>query len=215
VSATVALQGVSHTWAAGSPWAVPALAGVDLRLEAGSRVAIVGGNGAGKSTLAWIVAGVLAPTEGTATIDGAPLAGSPRVALALQHARLQLLRPTVERDLGLDPAGVRRALAEVGLDRRDAHRAIDDLSGGEQRRVALAALLARDPDVLVCDEPLAGLDIAARSAVVDALRRRWARGTTLVSVVHEPDAVALLADRVVQLEAGRIVADVPVGRWTP
>ena len=96
----IRLDDVGHVYAAGTPWAHRALAGVQLRIEGGERLLVVGHNGSGKSTLAWILAGLLQPSEGRATLDGELLdAGSGKTAMAFQYARLQLLRPTVAEDV--------------------------------------------------------------------------------------------------------------------
>ena len=158
----VSLDDVGYVYAAGSPWAHRALDGIRLDLWRGEGVVLTGPNGSGKSTLAWILAGLTVPTEGEALLEGEPIARQPgRVGISFQHARLQLLRPTVMADvsLGADEDRARRSLRAVGLD-ADAMgpRRVDDLSGGEQRRVALAGMLVRQPDLIVLDEPYAGLD---------------------------------------------------------
>jgi len=208
------LDDVGHVYSAGSPWAHRALQGINLSARAGEGILVVGANGSGKSTLAWILAGLVVPNEGEARLDGRPIHRQiGRVGLSLQHARLQLLRPTVEDDVGsaagTSALGVADALDLVGLDPRQfRYRRIDALSGGEQRRVAIAGLLARQPRVLVLDEPFAGLDEEARdtlAAVLDRLRAE-AR-TTLVVVSHDLDPAIDIVDRVVTLDAGTLVAD--------
>jgi len=215
----IELRGVGHVYSAGTPWAHRALEGVDLRLADGERVVVIGANGSGKSTLAWILAGLLRPSEGTVTIDGDPIdLADGLTAMAFQHARLQLLRPTVAEDVGygLDPneADVDGALAGVGLDATSFRtRRIDDLSGGEQRRVALAGVLARRPRLLVLDEPLAGLDLPARRSLVEVLQRP--SEMTTVIVTHDTQDVALLTRRALALREGRVVADGPVDDVLP
>ena len=211
------LHGVGHTFAAGTPWTRPALHGIDLSVAEGEGVLVVGDNGSGKSTLAWVLAGLIAPTEGTATLAGRALSDCVgQVGLSFQHARLQLLRATVAGDVGAAAGGddteVQQALRLVGLDPKEfGLRRIDELSGGEQRRVVLAGLLARRPRVLVLDEPFAGLDVDARellaTALGDAQRRH---GLTLVMVSHDLAAVDGLVDRVIRIDQGRIQEDHPV-----
>jgi energy-coupling factor transport system ATP-binding protein len=199
-------------YSGGTPWAHRALQNVNLQLEDGSRVIVVGPNGSGKSTLAWILAGLLTPSEGTVTLDDGPLSiAESHTAMAFQHARLQLLRPTVGEDvrfgLDIDDAAVDRALADVGLDpARFRARRIDELSGGEQRRVALAGVLARSPRVLVLDEPLAGLDAPSREALVQVLGRLPGRPTTVI-VTHDTEDADRIADRALVLGNGEITAD--------
>src|SRR4051812_10143396 len=147
----IAVEGVGHVYSANTPWAHRALQDVDLRLENGDRVIFVGPNGSGKSTLAWILAGLLAPSEGTVTIDGEPLKlEDGHTAMAFQHARLQLLRPTVGADvrfgLEVEDSVVDEALTDVGLDPAlFRERRIDELSGGGERGGAPPGGVPRHP----------------------------------------------------------------------
>ena len=214
----IELRGVGHVYSRGTPWAHRALEDVDLDIAVGQGVLVVGANGSGKSTLAWIMAGLVVPWEGTATIEGEPLdkAGS-KVAISFQHARLQLFRETVGRDIAWSDAvtedDVDPALRFVGLD-PDAvrDRRIDELSGGQQRRVALAGLLARRPELLILDEPFSGLDHEGRSTLWTLLGRLRTNGTAVVVVSHDYEGAPEYADRVVTLDGGRIVADEPADR---
>jgi energy-coupling factor transport system ATP-binding protein len=134
------------------------------------------------------------------------------VGLAFQHARLQLQRATVVADLraagASDDAAAGRALASVGLDVAIGERRIDELSGGQQRRVALAGILARQPKVLVLDEPLAGLDQPSQEGLVGLLADLRARsGLTVVVISHDLEGMDRVCDRVVRLDGGRVVAD--------
>ena len=205
--AVVSVRGLGHVYAEGTPWEHRALAGVDLELRAGEGVLVVGMNGAGKSTLAWAIAGLLEPSEGTVEVHGG------HVALSFQHARLQLLRATVRSDVraasGTDAAGADRALAQVGLDPAVfGDRRVDELSGGQQRRVALAGLLAGRARVLVLDEPFAGLDQEGRAALAGVLAQlRTTLGLTLVVVSHDTEGLEGVVDRTVVLDGGRVAAD--------
>jgi energy-coupling factor transport system ATP-binding protein len=209
------LDGVGHVYSAGTPWAHRGLGGVNLELQNGDRVVVVGANGSGKSTLAWIMAGLLIPSEGRVTIDGEPLRiDDGHTAMAFQHARLQLLRPTVGEDVGfgldVEPGVVDQALSDVGLEpTRFRTRRIDELSGGEQRRVALAGVIARKPRLLVFDEPLAGLDAPSREALVQVIGRLSGELITIV-VTHDTEDAHRIADRALLLTNGRITADGPV-----
>jgi energy-coupling factor transport system ATP-binding protein len=203
---------LGYVYANGTPWARRALAGVDLDLHRGEGIVVTGDNGSGKSTLAWIFAGLLEPSEGEALLDGEGIvAGTGAVGISFQHARLQLLRPTVLADVayGADKDRASAALRSVGLDPLSmGSRRVDELSGGEQRRVALAGLLVRDPVLLVLDEPYAGLDDEARAGLAEilaALRRERDMATLVVS--HDLDNAELLGDRLVTLEAGRVVGE--------
>ena len=212
--APLELVAVTHTYGIGTPWAQTALQDLDLRIEPREGVLIVGGNGSGKSTLAWIMAGLLRPTYGECLLGGSPVRdqiGS--VALAFQHARLQLQRSTVGRDVKAagapDDQAVAAALGAVGLDPAVfADRRIDSLSGGEQRRVALAGLLSRRPSVLVLDEPLAGLDARSREGLIDLLATlRHDHGLTVVVISHDLGGMERVCNRLIHLGDGRIQDD--------
>ncbi|HVX19574.1 MAG TPA: DUF2232 domain-containing protein [Acidimicrobiales bacterium] len=217
----VSLHGVRHTFSPGTPWAHVALDGVDLKIRAGEAVLMMGHNGSGKSTLAWLIAGLLVPTEGSVVVEGrAAWEMVGHVGLSFQHARLQLLRSTVIDEVrsagGVGADEALAALALVGLGAGLADRRIDQLSGGQQRRVVLAGLLAAKPAVLVLDEPFAGLDEPSRRGLLQLLAElRATAGITLIVVTHDPTDADLLADRVVTFADGRVVDDrahEPLGR---
>jgi energy-coupling factor transport system ATP-binding protein len=152
------------------------------------------------------------PTEGEVLIEGRPVvAGTGAVGISFQHARLQLIRPTVLADVsyGADKDRATAALRSVGLDPVTmGPRRVDELSGGEQRRVALAGLLVRDPLLLVLDEPYAGLDDEARAGLAAVLARlRDEREMATVVVSHDLDNADMLGDRLITLEAGQVVGE--------
>jgi energy-coupling factor transport system ATP-binding protein len=214
----IRVRGAGHQFDAGTPWAVTALRSVDLDVYEGEGLVITGENGSGKSTLAWVLAGLIRPADGTATIDGAPAAASVgAAALSFQHARLQLQRPTVAGDIlaaagfdhrtaGTDPASfVRASLRRVGLPDELAGRTVDELSGGQMRRVAIAGLLASRPRVLILDEPLAGLDRQSRRALLELLgRMRRDDGLTLVVISHDLEDMGLACTRLVKVSDGTV-----------
>ncbi len=208
----VVLRDVGYVYSAGTPWARRALRGVELDIAAGEGLVVTGSNGSGKTTLAWVLGGLAVPTEGRAELGGRPIDEVPtRVGVAFQHARLQLLRPSVMADVsaGSTPAEAAAALRSVALDPEEmGPRRVDDLSGGEQRRVALAGLLLRRPELLVLDEPYAGLDDEARYAlalILLELRQRHQMATVVVS--HDLDNAEMLGERMIRLEAGSIVGE--------
>jgi len=212
----IRVRGVGHRFDAGTPWEVTALRSVDLDVREGEGLLITGENGSGKSTLAWVLAGLIRPTEGTVTIDGAPASGSVgTVALSFQHARLQLQRPTVAEDIlaaaGYDAklapeqgdAFVRKSLHRVGLPADLAGRSVDELSGGQMRRVAIAGLLASRSRVLVLDEPLAGLDRESRRGLLELLGHlRRTDGLTLVVISHDLEDMDLACTRTIEVTDG-------------
>lgn len=208
------LRGVGHQYGSGTPWAATALRDIDFTVHEGDGVLIHGLNGSGKSTLAWIMAGLTVPTAGVCLLDGAPAADQVgAVAISFQAARLQLMRSRVDLEIasaaGFSVRDRRRvvdALSTVGLDPALAKRRIDQLSGGQMRRVVLAGLLARSPRALILDEPLAGLDAASQRGLLrllEDLRRR--AGLTVVVISHDFSGLEELCPRTLHLEGGVLV----------
>ncbi len=206
----VELRGVGHVHGVGTPWARRALHPLDLRIEPGERLLVVGGNGSGKSTLAWILAGLIEPSEGAATLDGEPLVRQrEHIGLLVQQTRLQLLRPTVGDELAAFDANRGHQLAallDMGFELGDLTRRIDELSIGQQRRLALAAQLARRSSLLVLDEPMAGLDCDGRAALGAAVGVLPV-ATTIITVTHDLDESRSLGERIIELDDGRLLAD--------
>ncbi|WP_332909538.1 ABC transporter ATP-binding protein [Nocardia yamanashiensis] len=207
------LRNIRHTYNKGTPWEAPALHGIDLTVLRGETLLIVGGNGSGKSTLAWIMAGLTVPSGGTCELaddrgNRAVHRHIGEVQLAFQHSRLQLQRQTVGEEIedwgGTGTAAIGKALDAVGLDRALAARSIENLSGGQAKRVVLAAMVAAKPRVVVLDEPLAGLDPESRASVVELLARLRDSGHTLIVISHDVGEVAAVSDRIVHLQGGRI-----------
>ena len=196
---------------------VNALSQIDLRIDAGERVALVGSNGSGKSSLLRVLHGLLRPDTGTFHFD-------PAVRQAMVFQRPFMLRTSVQNNvaLGLWLSGVRwgaardralQALARVDMAAL-ANRNARALSGGQQQRVALARAWARQPDLWLLDEPTASLDPHAKREV-ESLMADFAAGSaerpmTMVFASHNLGQVKRLASRVVYLERGRILADLPV-----
>jgi energy-coupling factor transporter ATP-binding protein EcfA2 len=205
------LAGIGHEYGSGTPWAKAALRDVSFAVHQGDGLLIHGGNGSGKSTLAWIMAGLTVPTTGTCLLDGRPTheqVGA--VALSFQAARLQLMRSRVDLEVasaaGFSPKDYDRvatALAVVGLDSALAKRRIDQLSGGQMRRVVLAGLLARAPRALILDEPLAGLDAATQRGLLRLLEEvRREKGLTVVVISHDFAGLEELCPRTLHLSDG-------------
>ena len=196
-----------------SAHAVRALSEVSLSIQAGERVALVGANGCGKSTLLRLLHGLTAPTTGT-------VAHHPQVRQAMLFQRPHLLRLSVLTNvaLGLWLGGMRwaqaRAQAHLALSRvglQDlALRPARTLSGGQQQRVALARAWALSPQVLLLDEPTASLDPHAKREVEALIAEFSAQAMTLVFASHNLGQVKRLASRVIYLEQGRVLADLPV-----
>ncbi len=210
-TAVLELRGVGHVYAHDTPWANTALRDVSFTVNAGDGVLIHGGNGSGKSTLAWIMAGLTTPTTGSCLVGGRPAHECVgEVAVAFQAARLQLLRSRVDQEIasaaGFPPSDTRRvvaALAAVGLDGSMARRRVDQLSGGQMRRVVIAGLLARRPKALILDEPLAGLDADSQRGLLRLLTDlRRDTGLTIVVISHDFAGLEDLCPRTLHLDRG-------------
>ncbi|SFR96360.1 biotin transport system ATP-binding protein [Halomicrobium zhouii] len=202
---------------------VVAVDGVSLTVGDGEFLVLVGPNGSGKTTLVRHCNALLEPDEGSVLVDGRnvaenPVAARTSVGMVFQHPRDQFVAATVGADvafgpenLGLDRGEIDRrvdsALDAVNLDGRE-DATISSLSGGEQARVAIAGALAMEPDHLVLDEPLAGLDQAARESIVDRLAALHADRTSVVVVTHDLRDLHRLADRVVGMVDGSVAFDV-------
>lgn len=229
----IEVKDLSHTYARGSPLKRRALRDVTLRIGPGERVGIAGRTGSGKSTLVQHLAGLLQPTAGCVLLDGVPAHRSTaaarrrrrRVGIAFQYPEDQIFEQTVfqevaygPRNLGLKEeelaARVEWALTIVGLDPDTMlSRTPFTLSGGEMRRVALASILALLPDVLILDEPTAGLDPQGRRQLLGHLAACQADvQMTLIVVSHDLDSLVRLVDRVIVLREGTIAVDGPARR---
>ena len=209
------LSHVSHEYAAGTPWSKPALSDVTFTVHEGDGLLIHGGNGSGKSTLAWIMAGLTTPTSGSCLVRGRPASECVGdVAIAFQAARLQLMRGRVDLEVASaagfsphDSTRVIEALAKVGLDASLAGRRIDQLSGGQMRRVVIAGLLARSPQALILDEPLAGLDAASQRGLLRLLSDlRRNSGLTVVVISHDFVGLEELCPRTLHLRDGALTS---------
>jgi NitT/TauT family transport system ATP-binding protein len=202
---------------------VRALEGIDLRVERGSFVCVVGASGSGKSTLLSLVAGLAKPTTGEVRLDGRPVTGpGPDRGLVFQSGAVYPWR-TVERNVafGLELLRLSRAerarrvawyLDETGLTPL-RHALPRQLSGGQRQRVAIARALACEPEVLLLDEPFGALDVQTKEDMQLLIRRVWRdTGTTVLMVTHDVEEAVFLGQRVVVLasDPGRIAADIDV-----
>lgn len=199
----------------------PALAGVDLDVVRGEVVLVQGPNGAGKTSLLRACAGLVPIVDGEAEVLGCDLrrhrrAVRRRVGL-LGHAGFLYDDLTVAENVRFfaaaaragGPAGVEPVMARLGLDGRLRDVPVGRLSAGQRRRTALAALVARDPELWLLDEPHAGLDAEARDLLDGLLRDAVARGATVLLASHETDRATALADRAVHLVGGHVVTAAP------
>jgi cobalt/nickel transport system ATP-binding protein len=207
-----------------------ALDGIDLRIERGERVVLLGANGSGKSTLLKLLDGIVSPSGGTMRAMGrdiSAVAGGQdayrfhrEVGLVFQDPDIQLFSATVRDDVAFGPlqlglpkdevrATVDRALAQMEITHL-ADRAPFELSGGEKKRAAIASVLSLGPEVLLLDEPTAALDPRTKWVLVNLIRKLGEGGKTLVTATHELDIVPIISTRVVVLgEDRRVLADGP------
>lgn len=221
----IRVEGLTHVYAPSTPFERTALRDVNLEIEAGESVGIVGPTGSGKSTLVAHLAGLLTPTAGRVLMDGVDISHErpgTRVGLAFQTPEDQIFEQTVFREVAFGPRNlgltaseieerVDWALEMVGLDPaviRD--RVPFTLSGGEMRRVALASILAMRPVILILDEPTAGQDPQSRRELLARLRALHAQGDlALIVVSHAMEEIARLVERIVVLNEGQLVANAP------
>lgn len=222
---SIHLENLSHSYQRGTPCEKTALRNITLDIEPGTFLGIAGRSGSGKTTLLQHLNGLLKPTSGGITFNGSPAEAHGvrdlrrRVGLVFQHPEHQLFEETVFKDIsfGLSGSGlsksetadrVREALRAVGLGEEFFERSPFGLSGGEQRRVAIAGVMVMNPSVLVLDEPAAGLDPRGRREILDhiaALRRE--RGMTVVLATHDMEQMARYAEKVILLKDGSIAVE--------
>ena len=206
---------------------VRALRGLDLSIEEGEIVALMGPSGSGKSTLMHIIGALDTPSQGTAFLDGQDLEQLKEKQLVALRGKkigfvfqtfnlIQTLTAQQNVELPMIFQGIRRAeraerakelLVKVGLADRVRHKP-SELSGGERQRVAIARALANDPEIILADEPTGNLDTESGKAILDMLKGlRVDDGKTVIIVTHDPEATAI-ADRVIRLRDGRVVEEV-------
>lgn len=225
---SIVIEHLNYVYMQGGPYETKALDDVSLTIHDGEFVGLIGHTGSGKSTLVQHLNGLILPTSGQITVDGMDLADKNtdkrairrRVGLVFQYPENQLFEETVAKDiafgpknLGLDEAEIDRrvctAMRRVALDYdKLSQRSVFELSGGQMRRVAIAGVLAMEPQTLVLDEPCAGLDPKGREEIlglISDLHRE--SGATIVMVSHSMDDVAALAERVIVMNHGKVAMD--------
>lgn len=222
--AILEMEQVSYTYGAGSPFEQQALRDVSFQTVPGELLGIIGHTGSGKSTLIRHLNGLLRPSAGQIRLDGQDIWERPkdirsirfRVGMVFQYPEYQLFEETVRKDIAFGPRNmglseeeidrrVQEAAALVGLSPELLEKSPFDLSGGEKRRAAIAGVMAMEPEILILDEPTAGLDPRGRERVFAMIREyRRQRDTTVLLVSHSMEDVARLADRVLVMEQGQI-----------
>ena len=222
MSEILSVSHLSHTYSVGTPFEKKAVKGISFTLEKGEFVAVIGHTGSGKSTLIQMLNGLIRPTSGTVALDGKDIhaKGSDlrsvrfRVGLCFQYPEYQLFEETVYADIAFGPKNkgllgdaldraVKNAAAFAGLDEKFLTFSPFELSGGQKRRAAIAGVIAMEPEVLILDEPTAGLDPAGRDSILQGIDRyRRERNATVVLVTHNMEDAAKFADRVLVLKSG-------------
>lgn len=221
------VRNLTHVYSAGTPFEHKALDDVSFYVERGQFIGVIGHTGSGKSTLMQHLNGLLKPDSGAILLDGVDIWSDKkitrqarfRVGLVFQYPEYQLFEETVYKDIAFGPKNM--GLSEKEIDRRvreaagfvgitDAQLAASpfDLSGGQKRRAAIAGVIAMEPELLILDEPTAGLDPAGREGIlanIDSYRR--AKNATVMMVSHSMNDVARMADRLIVMNRARIAMD--------
>lgn len=222
----ITLESVKYTYQAGTPFEGRALFDINLSIKEGSYTAFIGHTGSGKSTIMQLLNGLNVPTEGAVIVDDIKITADSKnkdikpvrkkVGLVFQFPESQLFEETVLKDVAFAPQNfgvsieeaeqlAREKLAMVGISEEFFEKNPFELSGGQMRRVAIAGILAMEPEVLILDEPTAGLDPKGRRELMDLFKKLHQNGMTIVLVTHLMDDVANYADYVNVLEGGKLV----------
>ena len=221
------VKNLNYIYSAGTPFEHKALDQVSFALEPGEFVGIIGHTGSGKSTLMQQMNGLLKPTSGQVLLDGVDIWSDKkltrqarfRVGLVFQYPEYQLFEETVYRDIAFGPKNmsldekevdrrVREAAGFVGLTEQQLAVSPFDLSGGQKRRVAIAGVIAREPEILLLDEPTAGLDPVGRAEILGNIEAyRKAKNATILMVSHSMEDVARLTDRLLVMNGSRLAMD--------
>mgnify|MGYP004586820641 CR=1 FL=1 len=227
MSTILEVRDLTHVYGAGTPFEHTALRHINFRVEQGEILGIIGHTGSGKSTLIQHLNGLLKPDSGTVFLNGTDIWADKakirsvrfHVGLVFQYPEYQLFEETVARDIafgpknmGLSPeeiqARVRDAMEFTGLDPSLQEVSPFDLSGGQKRRVAIAGVIAMRPDVLILDEPTAGLDPAGRDDILEHIAQYHKKtGGAVVIVTHSMEDIAKYADRMVVMNQGTVMLE--------
>lgn len=225
---SICVENVSCVYSKGSPFEKVALENISLTIEKGEFIGIIGHTGSGKSTLIQHLNGLIHPTSGKVTVDGVDLAAKTKAAVAKRHSvgmvfqypEHQLFEETVAKDIAFGPKNlgcseeetekrVKSAMKFAGLDYDTfGGRSPFRLSGGQQRRVAIAGVIAMHPDFLILDEPSAGLDPIGRREIFSRIQSWYQKGVfSVILVSHNMDDIARLATRLLVMHKGHLVMD--------
>ena len=217
-------ENLTYIYGAGTPFKTTALDNININIEKGDFVAIIGHTGSGKSTLVQQLNGLLKPTDGKIFLDEENIHQSKaklfdtryRVGLCFQYPEYQLFESTVYKDIAFGPTNmglsvteiderVRKAAKYVGLTDEMLQKSPFDLSGGEKRRVAIAGVISMEPEILILDEPTSGLDPMGREQIFELIQNyREKTGSTIIIVSHSMDDVARFASKVIVMNDARV-----------
>ena len=215
---------LTFTYNVGSPFETAALDHVNFTIKDGEFIGIIGHTGSGKSTLIQHLNGLIKPTSGTVIVDGLDLSDKEtslkevrrRIGLVFQYPEYQLFEETVRQDVAFGPKNLGLPQDEIDRRVRSAMELADldydaiaekspfELSGGQKRRVAIAGVLAMEPNVLILDEPTAGLDPYGRDYILNLVKTWHDKGRTIIMVSHSMEDVARLADRIFVMNHGKL-----------
>ena len=221
------IKNLNHIYSAGTPFEHKALDNVSFRVNRGEFIGIIGHTGSGKSTLMQQLNGLLKPTSGEILLDGQNIWSDKkltrqarfRVGLVFQYPEYQLFEETVYKDIAFGPKNmglsaeeidrrVREAAGFVGITEEQLQVSPFDLSGGQKRRVAIAGVIAMEPEVLILDEPTAGLDPVGREGILKNIEAyRQAKNATVMMVSHSMEDVARLTDRLLVMNGSKLAMD--------
>ncbi len=221
------VQNLTHVYSAGTPFEHKALNNVSFTVDRGEFIGIIGHTGSGKSTLMQHLNGLLKPDSGTILLDGKDIWVDKkttrqtrfRVGLVFQYPEYQLFEETVYADIAFGPKNmglnkeeidrrVRESAALVGLTEEQLQVSPFDLSGGQKRRVAIAGVIAMEPEILILDEPTAGLDPVGREEILQNIETyRKAKNATIIMVSHSMSDVARLTDRLIVMNHAKVAID--------
>ena len=225
---SIEIKNLTHIYMPGSPFERKALDNVNVSIQDGEFVALIGHTGSGKSTLIQHINGLLKASSGNIIIDGVDITSKKvklseirkKVGLVFQYPEYQLFEETIEKDIAFGPKNlglndeqvskrVKKAMNIVGLD-YDLYKDKSpfDLSGGQKRRVAIAGVVAMEPKVLILDEPAAGLDPKGREDILEKVKQlKEEYNMTIILVSHSMEDVAKIAERVLVMDKGRCILD--------
>lgn len=223
----IRLENVSYVYSPGTPFCKEALDNINLTFKGGKITGLIGHTGSGKSTLAQLLNGLLKPTSGKVYLGDADIWANPKkigeirykVGLVFQYPEYQLFEETVYADIAFGPKNmglggaaldktVREAAEFAGIEKSVLEKSPFELSGGQKRRVALAGVIAMEPEVLVLDEPAAGLDPRGRGAILDRIKAyQRAKNNSVILISHSMEDISEYADEIVVLKNSKILCN--------